>query len=309
MTKSGFRGTGTALVTPFTSEGAVDETALGRLVDFQLKNGVDMLLPCGTTGESPTLEDAEWERIASLVLERVAGAVPVIVGAGSNSTAHAVRMTERAARLGADGVLSVGPYYNRPQQGGYFEHYKAVSEAADIAVVLYNVPARTGGNMHPETTLRLAELPGIAAVKEASGSLDQMGEILRHRPPGFSVLSGDDPLAAAEIAMGADGVVSVTSNAAPGLFKRMVDAALAGRMAEARELHYRLLPLIQAHFMEPNPVPVKSLLAMMGLIEEAYRLPLVRPETRTRDAVRRAAETLAIPLVAQRSHQVVDSSN
>ena len=296
MVKAKFQGTGTALVTPFTSGGDVDEVALLRLVDFQLKNGVDMLFPCGTTGESPTLEDSEWERIVSLILERVNGAIPVIVGAGSNSTAHAVRMTRKAASLGADGVLSVGPYYNRPQQDGYFQHYKAIAEAADIPVVVYNVPPRTAGNIHPETTLRLAELPGIVAVKEASGSIDQVGEIVRNRPEGFRVLSGDDPLTVAEIAMGADGVVSVTSNQVPGLFTKMVDAALCGEIARAQEVHYRLLPLMRANFVEPSPVPVKSLLAMMGLIEEEYRLPLVKPLEGTREELRRVAEGLDLPL-------------
>ena len=292
MLKGRFQGTGTALVTPFTSGGAIDEAALLRLVDFQLANGIDMLLPCGTTGESPVLDAGEWERIACLVLERVNGRIPVIVGAGSNSTARAVALTKRAAQLGADGVLSVGPYYNRPQQDGYFEHYKAIAESTDIPVILYNVPSRTAGDIHPETTLRLAELPGIVAVKEASASVDRVGEIVRNRPEGFRVLSGDDPLAVEEIAIGADGVVSVTSNQVPGLFTQMVDAALGGDSAGALQIHGRLLPLMRANFIESNPVPVKCLLAMMGLIEERYRLPLVGPGPGTREALRRAGQDL-----------------
>ncbi len=292
MLKGRFQGTGTALVTPFTSGGAIDEAALLRLVDFQLENGIDMLLPCGTTGESPVLNAGEWERIASLVLERVNGRIPVIVGAGANSTARAVALTKRAAQLGADGVLSVGPYYNRPQQDGYFEHYKAIAESTDIPVILYNVPSRTAGDIHPETTLRLAELPGIVAVKEASASVDRVGEIVRNRPEGFRVLSGDDPLAVEEIAIGADGVVSVTSNQVPGLFTQMVNAALGGDPAGALEIHRRLLPLMRANFIESNPVPVKCLLAMMGLIEEQYRLPLVEARPATREALRRAGQDL-----------------
>ncbi len=292
MLKGRFQGTGTALVTPFTSGGAIDEAALLRLVDFQLANGIDMLLPCGTTGESPVLDAGEWERIACLVLERVNGQIPVIVGAGSNSTAHAVALTKRAAELGADGVLSVGPYYNRPQQDGYFEHYKAIAESTDIPVILYNVPSRTAGDIHPETTLRLAELPGIVAVKEASASVDRVGEIVRNRPEGFRVLSGDDSLVVEEIAIGADGVVSVTSNQVPGLFTQMVDAALGGDSAVALQVHGRLLPLMRANFIESNPVPVKCLLAMMGLIEERYRLPLVGPGPGTREVLRRAGQDL-----------------
>lgn len=293
MVRAVIPGTGTALVTPFRG-GAVDVKALVRLVDFQLEHGVEMLLPCGTTGESPTLEYDEWERIAALVLERVNGKIPVIVGAGSNSTAHAIRMTRRAAELGADGVLSVAPYYNKPQQDGYFQHYRAVAESADIAVVVYNVPGRTGGNIVPETTLRLAELPGIVAVKEAAANVEQLAEIVRNRPEGFLVFSGDDPLALAEIAVGADGVISVTSNAAPALFGGMIRSALTGDFAAARKTYFRLLPLIRANFIESSPVPVKSLLSMMGLVEEEYRLPLVGPRPETRDALRRAATQLEL---------------
>jgi 4-hydroxy-tetrahydrodipicolinate synthase len=294
MEKGRFQGTGTALITPFTSDGEVDEAALVRVVDHQLDNGIDMILPCGTTGESPALENNEWERIVSLVVERVNKRVPVIVGAGSNSTAHAVAMTKSAHRLGADAVLSVGPYYNRPQQDGYYAHFKAVAEAADIPVLVYNVPSRTGGNIHPQTTLRLAELPGIVGVKEATGSVDQAAEIIRHRPAGFRVLSGDDSLTLALIAMGADGVVSVTSNQVPGLFTQMVDAALSGDVSRAGEIHYRLLRLMRANFIETSPVPVKALMAMMGLIEESYRLPLVKPREGTRSELREAAEELGL---------------
>ena len=294
MVKEKFQGTGTALVTPFTPAGSVDEAALLRIVDHQLANGIDMILPCGTTGESPTLEANEWERIVSLILERVDHRVPVIVGAGSNSTAHAVTMTEQAARLGADGVLSVGPYYNKPQQDGYYRHFKAVAEAADIPVVLYNVPSRTGSNIHAQTTLRLAELPGVVAVKEASGSLDQVAEILRHRPGGFRVLSGDDLLTLPLIAMGADGVVSVLSNEVPGMFTAMVDFALAGDVAEAQKIHFKLLRLMRANFIETSPAPVKAVLALMGLIEEGCRLPLVNVRAGTRDELREAAEELGL---------------
>jgi 4-hydroxy-tetrahydrodipicolinate synthase len=294
MVKEKFQGTGTALVTPFNAAGEVDEAALVRIVAFQLDNGIDMILPCGTTGESPTLETNDWERVVSVILERVERRVPVIVGAGSNSTAHAVAMTKQAARLGADGVLSVGPYYNKPQQDGYYQHFKAVAEAADIPVVLYNVPPRTGSNIHAHTTLRLAELPGIVAVKEASGSLDQVAEILRHRPPGFRVLSGDDQLTLAMVGMGADGAVSVISNEVPAMFTAMVDFALAGDVSSAREIHFKLLRLMRANFIESSPAPVKSVLAMMGLIEEGCRLPLVGVREGTRDELREAAEELGL---------------
>jgi 4-hydroxy-tetrahydrodipicolinate synthase len=275
MKKKSFQGTGTALITPFKSDGSIDEKALRRLVDFQIEGGVDMLLPCGTTGEGATLDDNETDRVAQIVLEQSQGRVPMIVGAGTNSTAKAVQMTKRARKVGANGVLSVGPYYNKPTQQGYYEHFKAIAEADDIPVIVYNVPGRTGGNIEAKTMLRLAEIPNIVAVKEASGNLGQIMDIIRDAPRDFRVLAGDDALALPIIALGGDGVVSVVSNEVPKMMSSIVDAALSGDLAKARELHYQALPLMNANFIESNPIPVKAVLAMMGMIEENYRLPMV----------------------------------
>jgi len=276
MTKKPFQGTGTAMITPFKADGSVDEKALRRFVDFQIDGGVDMLLPCGTTGEGATLDADETDRVVEIVIEQSKRRVPVIVGAGSNSTAKAVEATRRAKKLGADGVLSVGPYYNKPTQQGYYEHFKAIAEAADIPVIVYNVPGRTGGNIEAKTMLRLAELPNIVAVKEASGNLGQIMDIIRDAPEDFQVLCGDDAMALAVVLLGGDGIVSVISNEAPAMMSAMMNAALESNMPKARELHYKLLPLMNANFIESNPIPVKAALAMMGIIEENYRLPLVR---------------------------------
>src|SRR5215467_9643913 len=217
MTKKPFQGTGTAMITPFKADGSVDEMALRRLVDFQIDGGVDMLLPCGTTGEGATLDADETDRVLQIVVEQSRGRVPVIVGAGSNSTAKAVQATKRAKKLGANGVLSVGPYYNKPTQQGYYEHFKAIAEAENIPIIVYNVPGRTGGNIEARTMLRLAEIPNIVAVKEASGNIGQIMDIICDAPQDFSVLSGDDAMALAVVALGGDGVVSVVSNEAPGM--------------------------------------------------------------------------------------------
>src|SRR5437762_416949 len=276
MSKKSFRGTGTALVTPFKSDGSIDEKALRGLVDFQIAEGIDMILPCGTTGEGATLSWEETDRVTQIVIEQTRRRVPVVVGAGSNSTTEAIEGTKHAARLGADGVLSVGPYYNKPTQQGYYEHFKAIAQAADIPVIVYNVPGRTGGNIEAKTMLRLAEIPNIVAVKEASGNLGQIMDIIRDAPRDFRVLSGDDSIAVAVVALGGDGIISVVSNEAPAMMSTTIDAALEGNLAKARELHYKLLPLMNVNFIESNPIPVKAALAMMGLIEENYRLPLLR---------------------------------
>jgi 4-hydroxy-tetrahydrodipicolinate synthase len=294
MTKKPFQGTGTALVTPFKRDGSVDEQALRRLVDFQIAEGIDMLLPCGTTGEGATLDASETELVVSTVIDQARGRVPVIAGAGSNSTAKAVEQTRIAKRLGADGVLSVGPYYNKPTQQGFYEHFKAVAEAEDLPVIVYNVPGRTGSNIEAKTMLRLAELRNIVAVKEASGNLGQIMDIIRDRPAEFRVLSGDDAIALAVVAMGGDGLVSVVSNEAPGRMCEIVDAGLAGDLARARELHYRLLPLMNANFMESNPIPVKAAMAIMGLIEENYRLPLVPMSSANRERLQRIVEQVGL---------------
>jgi len=294
MTKKRFQGTGTAMITPFKSDGSVDETALRRFVDFQIDGGVDMLLPCGTTGEGATLDENETDKVVKIVIEQSRERVPVIVGAGSNSTAKAIQMTKRAKKLGADGVLSVGPYYNKPTQQGYYEHFKAIADADDIPVIVYNVPGRTGGNIEAKTMLRLAEIPNIVAVKEASGNLGQVMDIIRDAPSDFRVLSGDDALALAIVAVGGDGVVSVVSNETPGLMSAMIDAALQGNINKAREFHYKLLPLMNVNFIESNPIPAKAALAMMGLIEENYRLPLVRITPANREKVAQVVKELGL---------------
>jgi len=290
MAKKSFQGTATALVTPFKSDGALDEKALRNLVDFQITEGIDMILPCGTTGEGATLEAAETDRVLQIVLEQARGRVPVIMGAGSNSTAKAVAGAKRAKQLGAAAVLSVGPYYNKPTQQGFYEHFKAVAGAENIPIIVYNVPGRTGSNIEARTMLGLAEIPNVAAVKEASGNLGQIMDIIRDRPPDFRVLSGDDAFAVPIIAMGGDGVISVASNAAPRAMRDIVDAALEGNLAKARDLHYQLLPLMNANFIESNPIPVKAVLTMMGLIEENYRLPLVRMNPANREKLAKVVE-------------------
>src|SRR5205809_1676674 len=294
MTKKQFQGTGTALVTPFRSDGSVDEKALRRLVDFQISEGIDMLLPCGTTGEGATLSWQETDRVTQIVIEQARRRVPVIVGAGSNSTAEAIEGTKHAARLGADGVLSVGPYYNKPTQQGYYEHFKAIAEAEDIPVIVYNVPGRTAGNIEAKTMLRLAEIPHIVAVKEASGNIGQIMDIIRDRPPQFRVLAGDDMTALPVVALGGDGVVSVVSNETPAMMRALIDASLEGNQATARDLHYKLLPLMNANFIESNPIPVKAALAMMGLIEENYRLPLVRMSAANREKLAKIVQELGL---------------
>jgi len=295
MIKKKFQGTGTALVTPFLGDGSIDETALRRLVDFQIRGGVDMIVPCGTTGEGATLEPEEADRVLKIVIEQTKGRALVIFGAGSNSTAKAVQGAERAKRNGADGVLSVGPYYNKPTQNGYFEHFKAVA-AVGCPVIVYNVPSRTGSNIEASTMLRLAELPHVVATKEASGNLAQMMEIIRNRPPDFRVLSGDDGLALPVIALGGDGLISVVSNETPEMTSELVTASLEGNFAKAREIHYKLLPLIAANFIESNPIPVKAVLSMMGLIEENYRLPMVPLSQANRAPLQKLAGELKLLL-------------
>lgn len=289
-----FRGTATALVTPMHPDGEVDRDALKRLVEFQINGGVNALVPCGTTGESATLSHPEHHHVMDIVAEQTRGRVPLIVGAGSNSTREAISLTQHARAIGADAVLSVAPYYNKPTQSGFFEHYRAIVEAVDIPVFVYNVPGRTGSNINAETTLRLAELPGIAGIKEASGNIPQVMEILRHRPQQFVVLSGDDALTLPMMALGADGVISVVANEVPEAFSTMVRHCLRGRFDEARIIHERLLELMNVNFIESNPIPVKTALGMMGIITEAFRLPLTSMSTEHRFALRRCLEELSL---------------
>jgi len=282
-----------ALVTPFRPDGEVDEKALRRLVKRQLSKGTDGIVPCGTTGEGATLSDAETERIVAVVLEEVDGRVPVVAGAGSNSTRIAVEKTRQMASLGVDAVLSVAPFYNKPTQRGLYEHFRAVAEDGGTPVVVYNVPGRTSCNILPETVAMLAEIENIVAIKEASGDLVQVMEILGGALE-LSVLSGDDALTLPMLSLGAKGVISVVANEAPGAMQSLVRAAIEGDWARARELHYKLLPLMNANFIETNPLPVKAAVAILGLISETYRLPLVSPTQKTRNELQRIMYRLGL---------------
>jgi 4-hydroxy-tetrahydrodipicolinate synthase len=272
MTK--FRGAFTAIVTPFRDE-RIDEQGLIDLVGFQIAGGSHGLVPCGTTGESATLSHEEHHRVVELTIKTANGRVPILAGTGSNSTAESIELTRHAKQAGADGALMITPYYNKPSQEGLFQHFKAVAEAVDIPIILYNVPGRTSINMLPETVARCAQIDNIVGIKEATGNLQQVSEVIRLCPPGFAVLSGDDFTAMPTVALGGSGVISVTSNVVPAEMAAMMNAALAGDYARARELHYRLLPLMTALFLDTNPVPAKAALAMMGRIgSAAVRLPL-----------------------------------
>jgi 4-hydroxy-tetrahydrodipicolinate synthase len=270
------RGTGTALVTPFRQDGSIDDAALRSLVAWQVESGIDFLVPCGTTGETPTLGHDEWLHVIDVTAEVVAGRVPVIAGATSNSTRDAVEKARTvAARPGVDAVLTASPYYNKPTQEGQYQHFKAVAEAVDKPELLYNIPGRTGINLEPATMGRLAEIPNIVGVKEASGNLGQLCDLFNYVPQDFTVLSGDDAATLPLMSLGGAGVISVVSNIAPREMCELTHAALANDWESARKLHRKLLPLMKTAFIESNPIPVKAGLAMMGRMEEVYRLPLV----------------------------------
>ncbi len=287
-------GCGTALVTPFTGAGAVDVPALRGLVDWQIAEGIDFLVPCGSTGEAQTLSDVEREQVVATVIDVAAGRVPVMAGATSNDTARAVDETRRMCRLGADFILSATPYYNRPTQDGLYRHFAMVADAAERPVCLYNVPGRTAVNLKPDVALRLAEHDNIVAIKEASGDLRQIMELLRRRPEGFAVLSGDDWLTLPVLTAGGDGLVSVTSNEVPGAMTAFVHLVLSGDLERSREWHYRLLPLMDANFIETNPAPVKAALALMGRIHNTLRLPLVPVTDATGAALRAALRSVGV---------------
>jgi 4-hydroxy-tetrahydrodipicolinate synthase len=289
-----FAGAGTALVTPFTRSGDLDEAALRGLVRRQLEGGIDCLVPCGTTGESATLSAVEQERVIAITLEEANGKVPVLAGAGSNDTRAAVEKAKAAAALGADGVLSVAPYYNKPTPEGLYRHFAAIADASPAPVVFYNVPGRTGSNVDAKTQLRLAAHPNVAAVKEASGNFAQIMDILRDRPAGFQVLSGDDAYTLPMMALGAEGVISVVANQLPGPMHDLVAACARGDFVEGRRIHNRILRLMNLNFVESNPVPVKASLALLGLCEESYRLPLCPPAESTREALRAALRELEL---------------
>lgn len=269
------QGCGTALVTPFTESGQVDFAALRALVDWQVAEGIDFLVACGSTGEAQTLDDSERERVVAAVVEVTSGRVPVMAGATSNDTSRAVRETERMCRIGADYILSATPYYNKPTPEGLYRHFMAVAEAATRPVCLYNVPGRTAVNLQPSVALRLAAHPNIMGIKEASGDLRQAMDILRQRPGNFTVLSGDDWLTLPLLAAGGDGLISVASNEVPAAMTALVHLLLSGNLDNARVWHYRLLPLMDANFLETNPAPVKAALHLMGRINNVLRLPLL----------------------------------
>jgi 4-hydroxy-tetrahydrodipicolinate synthase len=280
-----FTGVGTALVTPFRKDGSVDESAVKRLARRQIDAGIHFLSPCGTTGEAPTLSHREKLRIVELVVEEANGRVPVLAGAGGYDTREAIELARDMEKVGANGILSVTPYYNKPTQEGLYQHFKAIADNTRLPIMLYNVPGRTGVNMDVKTTARLSEIPSIVATKEASGNVVQMSEIIAATREEFLLLSGDDPLTVATMAIGGRGVVSVASNEAPAEMVQIVELCEKGDFASARKLHHWLLPLIQVNFVESNPIPCKAAMAAMGLLEEQYRLPLVPPSAATRDKV------------------------
>ncbi|MDR0841886.1 MAG: 4-hydroxy-tetrahydrodipicolinate synthase [Acidobacteriota bacterium] len=271
-----FVGCATALVTPFQADGSVDNKTLAALVEWQIASGINFLVPCGTTGESPTLDHDEYLGVVRTVIQTAAGRVPVLAGAGGNDTAKVIALAAELEKLGADGILSVSPYYNKPSQEGIYRHYRAIAESTQLPVIVYNVPGRTGSNVLPDTLMRLAaEVPGIAGVKEASGDISQIGDICTRAPKGFIVLSGDDSMTLPIIALGGDGVISVASNEIPAMMTQFAAACLQGRWDEARDWNKRLYPLMKVNFVEANPIPVKAALVLMGKIAEVYRLPLV----------------------------------
>ncbi|MFH7320031.1 4-hydroxy-tetrahydrodipicolinate synthase [Desulfurivibrio sp. D14AmB] len=272
---SKFRGAFVAIVTPFNPDGTIDEQGLTELIEFQVRNGTHGIVPCGTTGEAATMSHEEHHRVVELTVKAVAGRVPVLAGTGSNSTSETIELTRHAKSAGADGALLITPYYNKPSQEGLYQHFKAVAEAVDIPIILYNVPSRTAINMLPETVARCAAIKNIVGIKEASGSLQQVSEVIRQCPADFAVMSGDDFTSMATVLVGGTGVISVTSNVAPKEMAGMIAAALDGDLATANKLHYQLFPLMQAMFFDTNPVPAKTALAQMDKIgTAAVRLPL-----------------------------------
>ncbi len=289
------RGCGTALVTPFKSDGSIDEKGLRGLVEWQVQSKIDFLVPCGTTGETPTLSHDEWLRVIDVTIEVVNGRVPIVAGATSNSTREAVsKAKEVASRRGVDAILTASPYYNKPTQEGQYQHFKAIAEAVDKPLVLYNVPGRTAVNIEPATLARLAEIKNIIAVKEASGNISQIAEVCALAPKDFAVLSGDDAITLPVISLGGAGIISVASNEIPFEMAEMTRAALANDWDKARNIQNKYLPLMQANFLESNPMPVKAVLAMMGRIEENFRLPMLPVKKETRAKLEKIASELGL---------------
>jgi 4-hydroxy-tetrahydrodipicolinate synthase len=289
-----FTGCGTALVTPFTRSGSIDEAAVRRLGRRQLDAGIHFLVPVGTTGESPTLSLEERVRIVEIVADEANGRAPILAGAGGYDTNEVIHAAAEMKRAGADGLLSVTPYYNKPTQEGLFQHYRAIAESTTLPIIVYNVPGRTGCNIEPATVVRLASLPNVVGIKEASGNMTQMCEVCRLVPEDFLVLSGDDAVTLPLMAVGGRGVISVVSNEIPGDMARMVEAAERGDFAAARAIHTRIMPLMQINFVESSPGPVKAAMAALGLLEEIYRLPLVPPRAESKDKIVKVLKDLGL---------------
>ena len=289
-----FTGCGTALVTPFRRDLSLDETTLRRLVRRQIDAGVDFLVPCGTTGENPTLTRAEHLRVVEITVEEAAGRVPVLGGAGGYNTHEVIGLAGELARLGVSGILSVTPYYNKPTQEGLYQHYKAIAEAVPLPIVVYSVQGRTGVNVEPATLARLAEIENIVGVKEASGNISQMANVLHEVPADFTVLSGDDAVTIPLMALGGRGVVSVVSNQIPGEMAELAHACRRGDFAAARSIQGRYLPLMNVNFVESNPIPVKAAMALMGLLESVYRLPLCPPSSASMAKITKVLEAVGL---------------
>jgi 4-hydroxy-tetrahydrodipicolinate synthase len=290
-----FTGCGTALVTPFRQNLSLDEEALRRLVQRQIGAGINFLVPCGTTGESPTLSAAEQRRVVEITIEEARRTkVPVVAGAGGNNTAHVIEMAREFKAMGADGILSVSPYYNKPTQEGLYQHYKAIAAAVALPIILYNIPGRTGVNIEPATIARLAEIENIVGVKEATGNIAQMAVVLASVPERFLVLSGDDGITIPLMALGGRGLISVVSNEIPAEMTRITQLCLAGDFIGAREIHRRYFRLMEANFVETNPGPAKAAMAMMGLLEPVWRLPMVEPKPENLAKIRSALEAVGL---------------
>jgi 4-hydroxy-tetrahydrodipicolinate synthase len=296
-----FTGCGTAMVTPFRRDGSLDEPTLRNLIQRQIDAGIDFLVPCGTTGESPTLTREEHLRVVELTVELAKGKVPVLAGAGGYHTAEVIALARELAAIGADGILSVTPYYNKPTQEGLYQHYQAIASAIALPIILYSVPGRTGVNVEPATVQRLAGIDNIIGIKEASGNISQMAAILNAVPDGFIVLSGDDAITLPLLALGGRGVVSVVSNEIPAEMTRLTRLALQGDFAAAREIHRRYHPLMEVNFVESNPIPAKAAMAEMGLLEAAWRLPLVPPKTENQARIHSVLTSLGL---VERIHAV-----
>lgn len=295
MKKIKLEGAITAIVTPFKKNGAFDAIAMKRLVKFQIDEGIAGIVVCGSTGEAATLNDEEYAKVVKLVVDEVNKRVPVIAGAGSNDTQKAIKFSKIAKKMGADVLLHVTPFYNKPTPNGIVAHFKAITKAVDLPIILYNVPGRTGSNVMPATILRVAkEVPQVIGVKEASGSVNQMGEIIKDAPDDFAVLCGDDSITLPMMALGGKGCISVVSNEVPGDFSALCQAALDGNFEEAKRLHFKLLDLMNVNFIESNPIPVKTALSLMGMIEESFRLPLTQMEDKNRPALKEVLKNLKL---------------